>query len=371
MRRTGSAIDQLVYDLQGLSEDEIPIVETAHKQQTSGKDDAMITQLTVERFKSVRQLNMDCRRVNLLIGEPNTGKSNVLEALGLVSWCGTANPNRKLKEFVRFQLLQNLFYDNLTDEPLRIAVQGKPSCNVSVKFDRDHFEFGSQGVDASGRSTVSRLGSLNYQGDGHMNSWLQDAKAIKFYRFKELEKFDSNDPGCLLPPDGRNLFSVVYGSKAMREWIGELFRPYGLAVVMKPHERTIELQKQQDGVVTAYSYAMTSDTLQRMLFYHAAIQSNKEAVLIFEEPEAHAFPFNTKHLGERIALDATNQYFIATHNLYLLTAILEKAAPNDVTVFATRYRNFETEVIPLNQEQLSRLMEADPFLGLESVLGDA
>jgi AAA15 family ATPase/GTPase len=323
----------------------------------------MITQLKVERFKSIRQLSIDCRRVNLFIGEPNTGKSNILEALGLVSWCGTSG--RLLKDFVRLQLTQHLFYDNLTDEPLQVEYRGGPNGGVIVEFAKDQFFF------STNEHPRRRIAELDYQGRQPASHPLPNASAIKFYRFQPLDKFESNDPGALLPPDGRNLFSVVYGSKAMREWVGELFRPYGLAVVMKPHERTIELQKQQDGVVTAYSYSMASDTLQRMLFYHAAMQSNKDAVLIFEEPEAHAFPFNTKHLGERIALDATNQYFIATHNLYLLTAVLEKARPDDVAVFATRYRNFETEVIPLSQDQLSRLLEADPFLGLESVLGEA
>jgi len=48
--------------------------------------------------------------------------------------------------------------------------------------------------------------------------------------------------------------------------------------------------------------------------------------LIFEEPEAHSFPYYTKYLAERIALDKNNnQYFISTHNPYLLLSILGKA----------------------------------------------
>jgi AAA15 family ATPase/GTPase len=154
----------------------------------------------------------------------------------------------------------------------------------------------------------------------------------------------------------------------MREWIADLYRPYGLAPVLKPHERTIEVQKQQEGVVTAYPYMMSSDTLQRVLFYHAAMESNRNAVLAFEEPEAHAFPYYTKHLGERIALDASNQYFIATHNPYLLVAILEKAKKEEVAVFATRYRKFETDATLLRESQLANLLDGDPFLGLESVV---
>lgn len=323
----------------------------------------MITALSVERFKSVRQLDLRCRRVNLFIGEPNTGKSNILEALGLLSWCGNSSGHR-LKEFVRFQLTQNLFYDSLTDEPIHILYQGEPSGELTVKFGRDKFTF------ASAQQQSNPIAALNYIGDQGTSLRLREAEAIKFYRFKVLETFVSNEPGSLLPPDGSNLFSVVHGSKSMRDWAVELFRPYGLAVVMKPHERAIELQKQQDGVVTAYPYAMTSDTLQRMLFYHAAIESNKNSVLVFEEPEAHAFPYYTKHLGERIALDGSNQYFIATHNPYLLVAVIEKANKSDVAVFATTYRDFQTEARMLDEDQLNRLLEADPFLGLESVLGE-
>jgi AAA15 family ATPase/GTPase len=139
---------------------------------------------------------------------------------------------------------------------------------------------------------------------------------------------------------------------------------------MKPHERVFELQKHEEGVVTAYPYVMSSDTLQRMLFYHAAMTSNKNAILIFEEPEAHAFPCYTKHLGEAIALGDTNQYFIATHNPYLLSAVVEKAPKADVAAFATYYRDFATQVRLLSDDEVIRLLDADPFLGLELLLGN-
>ena len=54
--------------------------------------------LTVENFKSIRRLELECRRVNIFIGEPNTGKSNILEALGLLSFMwhehGTGNAKK-------------------------------------------------------------------------------------------------------------------------------------------------------------------------------------------------------------------------------------------------------------------------------------
>lgn len=105
----------------------------------------MIERLKIERFKSIRRLDMECRRINLFIGEPNVGKSNILEALGLLSWCGLLNV--PLKDFVRFQSMQHIFYDCLTDEPILIDFEGKIKPRelvrgVMVKLEKDHFAIG-------------------------------------------------------------------------------------------------------------------------------------------------------------------------------------------------------------------------------------
>ena len=45
----------------------------------------MLTKLTVERFKSIRNASLELGRVNILIGGNGAGKSNVLEAIGVLS----------------------------------------------------------------------------------------------------------------------------------------------------------------------------------------------------------------------------------------------------------------------------------------------
>jgi AAA15 family ATPase/GTPase len=98
--------------------------------------------------------------------------------------------------------------------------------------------------------------------------------------------------------------------------------------------------------------------------------SNKNSVLVFEEPESNAFPYYTKYLGERIALDETNQFFIATHNLYLLSAIVEKGRKEDVQVFITYFKDYQTKVKPLTPDEVAELMEADPFFNLDRFIGE-
>jgi AAA15 family ATPase/GTPase len=145
----------------------------------------------------------------------------------------------------------------------------------------------------------------------------------------------------------------------------QFFEKYGLKLVARSHERTFELQKEIDGWVSAIPYTLSSDTLRRIIFYTVAIASNKDSVLVFEEPESNAFPYYTKYLGERIALDQTNQFFIATHNPYLLSAIIEKARKEDVQVFITYFKDFQTRVKPLTPDQVVELMEADPFFNMD------
>ena len=78
----------------------------------------MIGTLEIKQFKSIRHLKLDCKRVNIFIGEPNTGKSNILESLGLVSFAPYARYGNDGKRFVRFERTGNLFYDEDLDEPI-------------------------------------------------------------------------------------------------------------------------------------------------------------------------------------------------------------------------------------------------------------
>jgi predicted ATPase len=209
------------------------------------------------------------------------------------------------------------------------------------------------------------LATINYQGYFTSGGAHPQTGDIKFFRFKNLPNYTDTTPGGLKPPDGANLFSVVFGSESLRETMKEFFRKYGLRLVLKLQERLFELQKQKDDLVFIFPYALTSDTLRRIIFYTVAIASNKDSVLVFEEPESHAFPYYTKYLGERIAMDKTNQFFIATHNPYLLSSVIEKAPKESVQVLITYFKDFQTQVKPLAANQLSELMEADPFFNLD------
>jgi len=320
----------------------------------------MITKLSVSNFKSVRQLDIECKKVNLFIGEPNTGKSNILEALGFIGWLGQPG-DIPLSDSIRFQTMPNLFYDQLLDQDIVVRASitdtSYPKLDVALKHDKSKFLFIERG---------KPFRVVTYEGKADEARMISGKMArIKLFRFKTLDRYDSNQSESLRPPNGDNLFSVVISSKILRETMSEFFRKYGLKLVMKPHEKVFELQKEVDDLVFSYPYTLTSDTLRRIIFYTVAIASNKDSVLVFEEPESNSFPYYTKYLGERIALDQTNQFFIATHNPYLLSAVIEKSHKEDVQIFITYFKDFQTRVKPLMPDQVVELMEADPFFNLD------
>jgi len=339
----------------------------------------MITKLRIERFKSVLKLELDCARINLFIGLPNTGKSNLLEALGFLSWGCECERMRKssrsfagvaLKDFVRMTEFSDLFYDGLTGEgSIRICAETpQRSFEVSAVSEQDHLNLYGSGADVifaklSPRKTTPSLWEpATYNPFAH-----PEMPPVRFYRFRDLAEFPDRDGSVLKPPFGENLFEVVRSSRERIEPMGELFQIGGLRLGLKMADRNFELRKEVGGVVYSYPYGVVSDTLRRIAFYTMAMASNQDAVLVFEEPEAHAFPFYTRSLGERIARDTSNQYFIATHNPYLLEAIVEKAPKEDVAVFATYFKDYQTQTRRLKKEELETLLDQDPFLALDEL----
>ena len=76
-----------------------------------------IKSLHIQNFKSIKDLKLNANRVNVFIGEPNAGKSNILEALSFFSINSMDNNFRSM---IRYKSTRNLFYDSVIDKPLYV-----------------------------------------------------------------------------------------------------------------------------------------------------------------------------------------------------------------------------------------------------------
>lgn len=314
----------------------------------------MITKLSIRNFKSIKEMDIDCARVNLFIGEPNTGKSNILEALGLLSWFGFLNDD--IGEYVRLQNIYHLFYDYDIGENIRIAVNSENEEVFEVKFDNGDFIIYSDGKYVV---ILDKLGKVVKSPDRPTKSF------IKFYRFINQDKYQGNELSFLMPPHGSNMLLLMVSHKKLRETVSPFFRDLGFKIMIREYDKTWESTKEINESILGYPSILVSDTLQRMIFYNAAIDSNENSTLVFEEPEVHAFPAYIKQLGEKIAFDESNQYFIVTHNPYLFLSIVENVPKQeDVNVFMTYMKDYQTKVKMANEMEMSKLMRYDPFFNL-------
>ncbi|WP_146850636.1 AAA family ATPase [Brevifollis gellanilyticus] len=324
----------------------------------------MINKLSIRNFKSIRELDLDCRRVNVFIGEPNAGKTNILEALGMRSKGVLAH----FREALRVSAVADLFWDQDITGRLVVTLNESP---LFLKFEAEEVVAVLNQAVGSGHQAYRMSKELNVIPETIGLNDQRFPDIVRYYLFKNLLTFDASQLRFLAPPFGDNLFDLLYSSKEARSTASRFFQSSGFKLNVDVSERRIALAKQVDDFLISLPYHSCSETLRRMVFYSLALDTSSEHVLVFDEPEAHSFPPYTKTLAERIALDDRgNQFFLTTHSPYMLDSLLSKTPANDLSVILCRMENFETKTYPLDQEQIDQIKEwsMDAFFNFDRLL---
>jgi AAA15 family ATPase/GTPase len=366
--------------------------------------------LRIQNFKSIKDVTLHPRRVNLIIGEPNVGKSNLLEAMTLLGSITYEPTERFLGSFIRYEEPRQLFYDNLVGNTIKVETDRDV---VMVFFDKKtkHFTclycdvayhlnltgFSAEGSNELDLTAIASLALSNLPALWDLLHWegltkdtrvLRDAfdaqgyllaeeasqaivsryqgtadRKAKRYTFLKRSALDEETgSSSLLPPHGSNLIEVIQTHAPLRQEIGRMFERYGQKLNLRVDERKLEIIKDQEGMTYSYPYSSVADTLQRIIFYLATIESNEDAVLLFEEPEAHSFPVYVARLGRRIVESRSNQFFVDTHSPYLITEVLERMLPDEalageLAIFAAYYENHQTKLHQLSDEEIRSIRE--------------
>ena len=105
------------------------------------------------------------------------------------------------------------------------------------------------------------------------------------------------------------------------------------------------------------------------MFYKAAVESNTDSIVLFEELEAHAFPPFISMITRSIIDRPENQYFITTHSPYVVNDFLEYTR-TDVAIHLVDFRDGETYVKTLSQGEIQEVYNygVDLFFNAESFL---
>lgn len=352
-----------------------------------------IKNLKIQNFKSIRHLELECNRVNVFIGKPNVGKSNILEALALYT---LPDFPHQMKDFLRFNQTDNLFHYKLFDTPISVSSEigelqlkyfssnenfGLLISDIDIDlesknlFDFDDYDELNTKIHSLSKTKHNRipffLGNIDNYGkiiisykekDTHKNL----VRKYDFHKEKSVSNFVKMN-NVLIPPYGINLTSILESNRELQEEISEFFKEYKLEFVLDRFDKKIEIQRRFENFVDKIPYSLIADTLQRIIFHFAAVESNKDSILLFEEPENHSFPPYIRALAEKIVESESNQFFITTHSPYLFNTLMSDTKEEDLAVFVTMFDNYETKIKKLSSNEISELMDygVDVFFNLK------
>lgn len=342
-----------------------------------------IKNIEIKNFKSIRHQTIDdCRRVNIFIGYPNVGKSNILEAVSFLTFIKKKRSSI-LTNLIRFERFNQLFNDLRVSASALISFNDKYTFEINYEDESELFlrlyKSNPYEYPSSVGLYVSRemINSPSFDGVDDFSGRFTDLAdfQVKPYKYFSKEKFNKSFSAIELKvPVGENMFEVISNNSELTKQFSEILKPYNLSLIIDQSNSDIKINLKKEGdVFYSIPTSMIADTLIRLIFFKTAIYSNKDSVLLFEEPEAHMFPPYISKLTSDIIYDKNdNQYFIATHSPFVLNDFMEDMDKEDLSIYAVGLKDGATAIRRLSDEEITEVYQygVDLFFNLEDYLKD-
>ncbi|WP_315822101.1 AAA family ATPase [Paraflavitalea speifideaquila] len=179
----------------------------------------MIQKISINNYKSIRNIELDCKKLNVFIGEPNSGKSNIIEALSLMSQ-GVIGKEVS-KDIIRYKNMGDLFFDFNINRPIEVLADvAGYRLKYAVRADgvpENQFHFEALPIS-------SEFPNMRIAHDGLiLNTGNLITTEFRFYEYKRLSSFAINFYPHLAPPYGDNLPALLLSNKDFRSWVSEFF----------------------------------------------------------------------------------------------------------------------------------------------------
>jgi AAA15 family ATPase/GTPase len=313
----------------------------------------IIDNIEIKNFKSIRHQKIEgCKRINVFVGPPNVGKSNILEALSGFSILNKNVFNKKnIKSLIRFSRFTDFFFNAEIKQPISICINNSErelhyqfngfenlTLIISEPFHESKLEDG----------ILTKLGYVILNVLVNNDGKIKDVKREKSTENILIKKYSHNSAINFNSSKSLNLNDIVEGNPELRKNCNEMLKEYDLNLHFDrtKEKNKLELRKNlRDGTTITLDWNLIADTLQRVFFYKAAILSNQNSVLLFEEPEAHIYPpYISKFTSDMIYDENNNQFFLTTHSPFVLNELMENCK-EDLAIYTVGYKKDTGETI--------------------------
>jgi len=333
----------------------------------------MKRKIEIENFKSIKNLSIELGKINILIGAPNSGKSNILEALFFFGLPHIAyeikkeieNPeeNYSTKNFL-LEIMSKCIRYSAENSFLDLFHQWSVENTIKIRTEEISIEgrLKERNIIINGFS-LDKISELSKIGE--------KAFPVIFYSFREFKPRSSYSqfvPFYLLP-DSRNFNDILSNIPKIRVWLDKILREkYNLALVVTTSSKDVKIID----IGTNIWPELIAEGLKRFIYFYVAIASNdfyaqqydEKPIILLEEPELKMYPDLINELME-IILKSKNYFVISTHNPFLLSFLINsrEIKKGELKIFGVRKEGNETKVYEISLEKAGeKLMDADEII---------
>ena len=373
--------------------------------------------LRISGFKSIDKAELELRNLTLLIGPPDSGKSNTLEALGLLSFLAYGGAPVDYFRVWSIDAVRNLLLPDAEAEVQLFDVNESRLCKACVSRQPNAIRVNASTPETSATLDFMFSGGLSISGDA-LRAAL-NLMRIRFYRFfassfqrnttpyhyypsySPLNNLKNSNPELYkmlwenvpIPPRSPNLIDILKHNSEFYEITSSLLKN------LSGYERVVPVRIPVNGaVIDTLAVEAVAEGLpipvlipinlvaEGILDYLATLLAVKAAlpnqiprylpdIVVLEEPEAHIFPYLVKELAEEIALQtgASDKYVVlSTHNPVTLITLLEKAPLDKIAIYYVHRDRLTlmTKYYRLSKEDIESLLDMgfNAHLVLEDML---
>jgi len=351
----------------------------------------------IENFKSINRLELELAPLTILVGPPASGKSNILDALALLGYFNriklldkeydnNASNLEPLTFISRFTSYQHLFtnYDLTKRISVEMQLSAKERFNLTLQFMQGKLSVSLNNVPipwdlqtlpsspfGEVRNALNQVIGEGLLPESRLYGYDRYGLATQQCVSSVLCGFNIRLRGMQAAHIPKNILSefsrnAPHLTRLMRDIISELND-----VLREYLNMSVEVKVSLQGTVMIFDNdyeiepTAISDTLFRALYYLMAIKTSlnyvklygleKRFILLFEEPEAHVFPYFLEDLlADHIAKAVDYVYVvIATHNP-LLVSILWDKVKNAKTYYVARDESGFTRSWEIDVEALAK-----------------